>query len=443
MERTNPSDIFPHIPPFSELLLHLPRKKAIQKAIIPSTMITEYLKILTNLNLKMGLNESLSACLAETVATLSLLLVSIGVFFLLKFILKKTAYKAIQRSTNQYDDLLIKNKVIGRICLIIPALIVSAWLPEVLPNFPETAAFLRKIVVIFEMVIFTLILISIVTTLEDIYNTHEMSKLKPITGLVQVTKIVLFVVAGLVIIAFVLGTKLSNILISLGTMSAVLMLVFQDTIKGFVGSIQLSVNDMLRIGDWIVMGQADGNVLEINLTTVKVQNWDNTITTIPTYTLVSAPFTNWRGMSESGGRRIARSINIDVNTIRYCTPEMLERFKRYTLVKDYITQREEDIIEYNKANRIDTSEIMNGRQQTNLGIYRAYIKAYINNNPKLNHNLTMMVRQLQPNEFGVPLQIYAFSSDKQWVNYEEIQSDIFDHIISAATMFDLKIYQKR
>ncbi len=406
-------------------------------------MIEKYLEILKRLNLRIGLNEGLAIGIAETVATLSLLLVSIGLFFLIKFILKKTVYKIISRSTNQYDDLLIKNKVIGRICLLIPALITVAWLPDVLPDFPETCALLIKMVKILEIIIFIMILISIVTTLEDIYNTHEMSKLKPVTGLVQVIKIVLYTVGGLAIIAFLLDTKLSTILIGLGTMSAVLMLVFQDTIKGFVGSIQLSANDMLRIGDWISMGSADGNVLEINLTTVKVQNWDNTITTIPTYTLVSAPFTNWRGMSESGGRRIARSINIDVNTIRYCTPEMLEKYKHYGLVKDYITQKEKDILEYNKANRIDTSEIMNGRQQTNLGIFRAYIKAYLNNNPKLNHNLTLMVRQLQPTEFGVPLQIYAFSSDKKWVNYEEIQSDIFDHIISAATMFDLKIYQKR
>ena len=406
-------------------------------------MIEKYLEILKRLNLRIGLSEGLAIGIAETVATLSLLLVSIGLFFLIKFILKKTVYKIISRSTNQYDDLLIKNKVIGRICLLIPALITVAWLPDVLPDFPETCAFLIKMVKILEIIIFIMILISIVTTLEDIYNTHEMSKLKPVTGLVQVIKIVLYTVGGLAIIAFLLDTKLSTILIGLGTMSAVLMLVFQDTIKGFVGSIQLSANDMLRIGDWISMGSADGNVLEINLTTVKVQNWDNTITTIPTYTLVSAPFTNWRGMSESGGRRIARSINIDVNTIRYCTPEMLEKYKHYSLVKDYIAQKEKDILEYNKANRIDTSEIMNGRQQTNLGIFRAYIKAYLNNNPKLNHNLTLMVRQMQPTEFGVPLQIYAFSSDKQWVNYEEIQSDIFDHIISAATMFDLKIYQKR
>ena len=406
-------------------------------------MIEKYIEILKDLNLRMGLSESLSAGIAETVATLSLLIVSIGIFFLVKFIIKKSVYKIIQLSTNKYDDLLIKNKVIGRICLLIPALITATLLPSVLPDFPDAAASMMKIVKIFEICVFTMILSSILTTLEDIYNTHEMSKLKPLTGLIQVAKIVLYTVAGLVIIAYLLDTKLSTIVIGLGTMSAVLILVFQDTIKGFVGSIQLSANDMLRIGDWIVMGSADGNVLEINLTTVKVQNWDNTITTIPTYTLVSSPFTNWRGMSESDGRRIARTINIDVNTIRYCTPEMIEKYKHYSLIKDYITQREEDIAEYNKANRIDTSEILNGRQQTNLGIFRAYIKAYLNNNPKLNHNLTLMVRQMQPTEFGVPLQLYAFSSDKQWVKYEEIQSDIFDHIISAAPMFDLKIYQKR
>ena len=405
-------------------------------------MIEKYIEILKSLNLKMGLNDGLAVGLAETTATLSLVLISIAIFFLVKFVLKKTIYKIIQQSTTQFDDLLIKNKVIGRVCLLIPALLVGALLPDVLPDYPETADSLLKVVRVFEIIIYTMILTSIVTTLEDIYNTHEMAKLKPLTGLVQVIKIVLYVVACLIIIAYLLDTKLSTILISLGTMSAVMMLVFQDTIKGFVGSIQLSANDMLRIGDWIAVGTADGNVLEINLTTVKVQNWDNTITTIPTYSLVSSPFTNWRGMSESGGRRIARTINIDVNTIRYCTPEMLEKYKHYSLIKDYLTQKEEDILEYNKANRIDTSEIMNGRQQTNLGVFRAYIKAYLNNNPKLNHNLTMMVRQMQPTEFGVPLQIYAFSSDKQWIHYEEIQSDIFDHIISAAPMFDLKIYQK-
>ena len=406
-------------------------------------MIEKYLEILRGIGEKMNFSPTLTNGLAGGIAIVTLLAVGVLLYFLAKFLIKKTVYIIIKKTPSKYDDLLIKNKVLIRICLLIPAILVRYYADDVLPTFPDAEAVVIKLAKIYEIIVYTSILISLVNTAHDLYNSFEMSKIKPIQGLIQVTKGILYAVCVLLITAFLLGKSVGTIVIGLGTLSAVLMLIFQDSIKGFVGSIQLSVNDMLRIGDWIVMGQADGTVQEINLTTVKVQNWDNTITTIPTYTLVSAPFTNWRGMSESGGRRIARSINIDVNTIHYCTPEMLEKYKHYALVKDYITQKEEDIQEYNRANGIDTSEIMNGRQQTNLGIFRAYIKAYINNNPKLNHNLTMMVRQLQPTEFGVPLQIYAFSSDKQWVNYEEIQSDIFDHIIAAAAMFDLKIYQKR
>jgi miniconductance mechanosensitive channel len=405
-------------------------------------MIEKYINLLKSFGDALHLGESTSLAFAETIATLSLALACLILYFLVRFIIKKTVYTIIQKSTNKYDDMLVKNKVISRLCLLVPALLFGAMLPNTLPDFPATVTALTKLNTIFEIIIFTMVLNAIANTIEDAYNTLEVSKQKPITSLIQVIRIVLDIVCIIVIIAYLMGTSVGSILISLGTISAVLMLVFQDLIKGFVGGVQLTTNDMLRIGDWIVMGPADGTVLEIKLTTVKVQNWDNTITTIPTYNLVSNPFTNWRGMSESGGRRIARTINIDVNTIHYCTPEMLERYKHYGLVKDYILKKEADILEYNKANRIDTSEIINGRQQTNLGIFRAYIKAYLVNNPKLNHNLTLMVRQMQPSEYGVPLQIYAFSNDKQWVNYEEIQSDLFDHIISAASMFDLKIYQK-
>ena len=406
-------------------------------------MIEKYLEILRHIGEGMHLGSSATNGIAGSIAIITLLAVGILLYFLITFIIKKTVYVIIKRTPSKYDDLLIKNRVFTRICLLIPAILIKYYADDVLPGFPDTVEIIIKFVKIYEIIVYTSILLALVDTAHELYNSFEMSKIKPIQGLVQVIKGVLYAVCVLLITAFLLGKSVSTIVIGLGTLSAVLMLVFQDSIKGFVGSIQLSINDMLRIGDWIVIGPADGNVLEINLTTVKVQNWDNTITTIPTYTMVSSPFTNWRGMSESDGRRIARSINIDVNTIHYCTPEMLEKYKHYALVKDYITKRQEDIAEYNKANHIDTSEIMNGRQQTNLGIFRAYIKAYLNNNPKLNHNLTMMVRQLQPTEFGVPLQIYAFSSDKQWNNYEDIQSDIFDHIIAAAEMFDLKIYQKR
>ena len=405
-------------------------------------MIQRYLEILKHIGEKMHFNATLTDGLAGGIAILTLLVVGILLYFLAKLVIKKTVYIIIKKTPSKYDDLLIKNKVLIRICLLIPAILIKYYADDVLPGFPEATEIIIKLAKIYEIIIYTSILVSLVNTAHDLYNSFEMSKIKPIQGLIQVIKGVLYAVCVLLITAFLLGKSVGTIVIGLGTLSAVLMLIFQDSIKGFVGSIQLSINDMLRIGDWIVMDKADGTVTEINLTTVKVQNWDNTITTIPTYALVSAPFTNWRGMSESGGRLIARSINIDVHSIGYCTPEMLEKYKHYTLVKDYITQRQEDIDEYNKANGIDTSEILNGRQQTNLGVFRAYIKAYLNNNPRLNHNLMMMVRQLQPTEFGVPLQVYAFSNDKQWINYEEIQSDIFDHIIAAAAMFDLKIYQK-
>ncbi len=406
-------------------------------------MIEKYIGILNGIGESMHLGKAMSLAIAEGLALVTLLLLGILLCLLARFIVSKSIHVLIKKTPSKYDDLLIKNKVFVRICLLIPAILIRFYIKDTLPDFPGAAAVIVKITKIYEITVYTSILLALVNTAHELYNSFEMSKLKPIEGLVQVIKGLLIAVCVLLITTFLLGKSLSSIIIGLGTISAVLMLIFQDSIKGFVGSIQLSINDMLRIGDWIVTGPADGVVQEINLTTVKVQNWDNTITTIPTYTMVSAPFTNWRGMSESGGRRIARTINIDVNTIRYCTPEMLEKYKHYSLVKDYIIQREADITEYNKANNIDTSEIMNGRQQTNIGIFRAYIKAYIHNNPKLNHNLTMMVRQLQPTEFGVPLQIYAFSNDKQWVNYEEIQSDIFDHVIAAAEMFDLKIYQKR
>ena len=405
-------------------------------------MIEKYIEILNGIGESMHFGATTSLAIAEGIAVASLLVVGLLLYFLARFIVSKTVYVLIKKTPSKYDDLLIKNKVFVRICLLIPAILINYYIKDAMPDFSDAAAIIIKITKIYEITVYASILMALVNTAHELYNSFETSKLKPIEGLVQVIKGIIIAISVLLITTFLLGKSLYSIIIGLGTISAVLMLIFQDSIKGFVGSIQLSINDMLRIGDWIAVGNADGTVQEINLTTVKVQNWDNTITTIPTYQLVSSPFTNWRGMSESGGRRIARSINIDVNTIRYCTPEMLEKYKQYSLVKDYITQREEEILEYNKANNIDTSQVLNGRQQTNLGIFRAYIKAYLNNNPKLNHNLTMMVRQLQPTEFGVPLQIYAFSSDKQWVNYEEIQSDIFDHIISAAPMFDLKIYQK-
>ncbi|MBR4390925.1 MAG: mechanosensitive ion channel [Bacteroidales bacterium] len=406
-------------------------------------MITKLIELLYNLFKSMGVSDYYAVALSQGISFVVLLVLGVLLLYLSRFIIKQTVYKVIVKTESKYDDQIINNKVLMRLCLLIPAVLAMKYYADVLPSFPNIQHFVFNCCIIYIIVVITMVLFSIVNAGNDIYNMHQTAKMKPMTGVVQTIKIILIVFCVLLIISFLMGKRVSSVIIGLGTLSAVLLLLFQNVILGFVGSIQLTINDMLRIGDWIVMGQADGTVTEINLTTVKVQNFDNTITTIPTSSMVTNQFTNWRGMSEGGGRRIMRSVTIDVSSVKFCTPEMIERFRGIERISQYIDQKEEDITEYNKANKVDTSNVLNGRQQTNLGVFRAYILAYINANPKLNHNMTMMVRQLQPNEFGIPLQVYAFSMDKEWTKYEEIQSDIFDHIIAAAPLFDLKIFQRK
>ena len=405
-------------------------------------MIQRYLAILIALAKGMHFNDYYTAMFSQAICSITIVVIGILLIFLAKFIIRKTVDKIIQKSPSKYDDEIVKNRVLPRLCLLIPSVMVKKYLIHTMPDFPNVRHVIIGISFIYDIIVITTVLFAIVNTGNDIYSMHRRAKLKPITGLVQVIKIILVCCCVLLIISFLMGKKVSTIIIGLGTLSAVLMLIFQNTILGFVGSIQLTINDMLRIGDWIVVGQADGTVQEINLTTVKVQNFDNTITTIPTASLVTNQFTNWRGMSEGGGRRIMRSITIDINSVRFCTPEMIERYRKYERVKDYIDKKEEEIQEYNKANRIDTEAPINGRQQTNLGIFRAYLNAYLQSNSDLNHNMTMLVRQLQPTEFGIPIQVYVFSKEKDWEKYEDIQSDLFDHIIAAAPLFDLKIFQR-
>jgi Small-conductance mechanosensitive channel len=407
-------------------------------------MFTNYISFLKQIGIAFHFSESQALMLSESIAFLTILVAGILLYFIVVFIIKKTLYIVIKRSTTKFDDLLVKNKVITRLCLLIPAIVIRSYGSSVLPDFEKAYHFFVVLTRLYEICVYTFVVDAIVNAAYDFYNSFEMSKMKPIKGFVQTVKIVLFIFMVLLIIATLLGKKVGNIVIGLGTLSAVLMLIFKDPILGFVGSIQLSINDMVRIGDWIVVSGngADGVVQEINLTTVKVQNFDNTITTIPTYSLVSNSFTNWRGMADSGGRRIMRSVNIDVDTIRFCTPEMLEKYKKFQLVKRYIEDRQVEIEAYNKDHKVDTSILLNGRRQTNFGIFRAYVKAYLENNPNISKDLVLMVRQLQPTDTGIPLQIYAFSTNKQWTYYEDIQSDLFDHIFAVIPMFDLKIYQR-
>lgn len=407
-------------------------------------MFNNYILFIEKLISKFGLNAELAKYIAETTSLITLVLATIIIYHVILFIIRKSLYAIIKKSQSTRDDILIKNKVFKRLCLLVPAYLIRYNIEAAIPSFPMLSSTIILFTKVYEVFIYSQVLDSILTTLNDIYNTYEISKSKPIKGFTQVLKTVIYIICILLIIAILTNKELSNILIGLGTLSAVLMLVFKDPILGFVGGIQLTINDMLRIGDWIVMdkSKADGEVLEIGLTTVKVQNWDKTITTIPTYSLISDSFTNWRGMENSGGRRIARSFVIDVDTIKFCTPEMLERFKKFQLVSQYITDKEKEIEEYNKLNNIDDSNLVNGRRQTNIGIFRAYLNAYLENCPFINKDMTFMVRQLSPTENGIPIQIYAFSSNKAWISYENIQSDIFDHVFAVVSMFDLKIYQK-
>ncbi len=405
-------------------------------------MITKYLEILTKLFLGLRFNEETAYDLAQGVGIISLFVVSFMLFFIVKFVLRRYVANLIRKTKFKYDDYFLGKKLERRLAFLVPIYMIKSLLYGVAPDLDALNAFIFVIVRVCEITTFTGILLSILSSLSDIYNSFDVSKNKPMKGFIQVIKIFVVMICILLVIGVLINKDLSNIFIGLGTLSAVLMLVFKDPILGFVGGISLTANDMVRIGDWIVKGDADGNVIDIGLTTVKVKNWDNTISTIPTYSLISDPFINWRGMTESGGRRISRSIIIDIDTIKFCTPEMLEKYKKFQLVSQYITDKEAEITEYNKQNNIDTSNLVNGRRQTNLGIFRAYLQEYIKQNPNLNHELTMLVRQKDPTEFGVPLQIYCFSAKTDWISYEAIQNDIFDHIYAVIKQFDLKVYQR-
>ena len=405
-------------------------------------MINKYLEILEKLFTSMHIDAETSKYMAQGIGIITLLVVSFLLFFIVKQILKKYVGNLIRKTKFKYDDFFLGKKLEKRIAYLVPVYMIQGLLYAVAPDLDMLDGFIYALARIGEITTYTGIVISITDSISEIYNSFDVAKNKPMKGFMQVAKIVAIMVCILLVIGVLINKNMRDLLMGLGALSAVMMLVFKDPILGFVGGIQLTSNDMVRIGDWIVKGAADGEVIDVGLTTVKVKNWDNTIATIPTYTLISDPFINWRGMSESGGRRIARSIIIDLDTIKFCTPEMLEKYKKYQLVSKYIEEKEKEIEEYNKSNNIDTSTLVNGRRQTNIGIFRAYLQAYIKDNPNLNHNLTMLVRQKDPTEFGVPLQIYCFSAKTDWISYEAIQNDIFDHVYAVVSQFDLKVYQR-
>ena len=394
-----------------------------------------YEEIITFLTSK-GLSALVSKGLAAFIITASISLIVIVINFITRKIIL-SFFKRIAKSTSSsFDDLLIKNKV-PRLLSYIPSLFFLFW---IIPSYSNT---LYLLIEAFTVILFLLTIRGILNTVKDYFKSTDSLKHIPVDSYIQVVMIFMWFVGIVLILSILTGREVGTFLASIGALSAIIILVFRDTILGFVSSIQITVNDTVRIGDWITMkgSNADGNVIEVNLSTVKVQNFDNTITTIPTYKLVSDSFVNWRGMDESDGRRIKRSLLIKPSSIRFLNNEEIESLKKIHLLSDYINKIGKEINSFNSSNQIDKSVLINGRNLTNLGIFREYVQIYLKEHPDTNDDLTMMCRQLEPTAYGIPIQIYTFSKDKEWTKYESITSDIFDHLLSSVKYFHLDCFE--
>ena len=386
-----------------------------------------------------GVNENITKFLSFGILTLIVILTCFLVHFIIKKVIFKYMTRIVKRTKYEWDDLLLNSKLFDRVANFVPGIIIYNFAPA----FPDITVLIERCASVYILIVLALMINELLDVVNNIYRTYPISRVRPITGFLQVVKIVTFSILGIILIANLMNESPLILLSGIGAFAAVFSFVFKDTILGFIAGIQLTTNDMLRIGDWIEMEKygADGDVIDIALNTIKVQNFDKTIVTIPAYAFVSDSFKNWRGMKEYGGRRIKRSLYIDVNSIGFCTPEMIEKFKKIHYLEDYITQKENEIREYNKVNEVNTELLVNGRHMTNIGTFRAYIINYIKNHPGLQGDATQIVRQLPPGEYGLPLEIYAFTNTTDWATYENIQSDIFDHIISVAGEFGLRLFQ--
>lgn len=399
------------------------------------------MQFIFNFLLGYGLSYILASTLAFLMLALAVILLCIIANFAVKKILLNIISKYIEKNKFKWDDYLLKRGVFKKLAKLIPGIIVYSFAPFFV--YPQAILIIQRVSITYTFVIAIAVVNAIIDAFHDIYRTHPVSKQRPIKGLIQVLKIVLYIIMGILIVASLIGESPIILLSSIGALTAVFSLVFKDSILGLVAGIQLSANDMLRIGDWIEMPKygADGDVIDISLNTVKVQNFDKTIVSIPSYALISDSFKNWRGMQESGGRRIKRSIYVDVNSIKFCTEEMIEKFKKIHYLTDYIIDKENEIREYNKNNNINEELLINGRHLTNIGTFRIYIENYLKNHPRVHKGMTHMVRQLPPNEHGLPLELYLFVNDTVWTNFEQIQADIFDHILAIAEIFELRVFQ--
>ena len=388
--------------------------------------------------------DTIHPLLPTAAGLLALLTGAVIIDLIAKQILVRSVRAVARRSSATWDDALVKHNVFGRLVQVVPALIVFVGVPFV-PGMPEGGSQLvRNIAMGYTVLMLTLALTAILSAANAIYAASPAGKERSLKGFVQLVQIVVWMLGGVLIVATVLDRSPLLLLSGFGAMTAILLLVFKDTILSLVASVQLTAQDMVRVGDWIEMPQfgADGDVVDVQLHTVKVQNWDKTITTIPTHLLITDSFKNWRGMSQSGGRRIKRCVFLDVSSIRFQTRDEVDHFTRFALLKDYIKDKEQELTDYNAGLETEVDAEVNRRRLTNVGTFRAYAYNYLKNHPKIHAGMTLIVRQLAAGPEGLPLEIYCFTNTTEWATYEDIQSDIFDHLLAIVPEFGLRLYQK-
>lgn len=390
-----------------------------------------------------GVSHDMAAIVKLLILMLALTIVAYVADFFARKILISAMQRFAARTQSKLDDVLLDRKAFKFLAHIVPAIIVSTSIPLVFHDFPVFIKPLKEAVDIYMIIVLVLLVQAVIRAGKDLLKERPSLKDKPIDSFGQLINILNYIVGAVLIFSELTGKTVWSFFAAMGAASAVLLLVFKDTILGFVGSIQLAINDMVRIGDWITMKKygADGDVIEITLNTVKVRNFDNTITTIPTYALISDSFKNWRGMQESGGRRIKRSLNVKISSIKFLDNKDIERLQKYHLIEDYVLRKQKDINGFNVEKNYDKSSLINGRNLTNIGVFRKYMEEYVKFHPAINKDMTLMTRQLEPTEKGLPIEVYTFSSDKNWVNYEHIMSDIFDHLLAAIPYFDLEVFE--
>ena len=404
----------------------------------------ELLKQIDEILISWGMNPATADWFDQVIAFVLVLIVAFAGDFICRRVLLRAIARLVQKTKATWDDILFDRSVMIYLSHMVAPVIIYLFIPIVFADTDSvTLGFIRRLCYIIIIFSFLFFINSFLKAAYAVYSEKESMRDRPLKGLLQTLQVSLWTIGIIVVVAELLGKSPLSLLAGLGASAAILMLVFKDSIMGFVSGVQLSANDMLKVGDWITMPKygADGTVIEVTLNTVKVRNWDNTITTIPPYLLVSDSFQNWRGMRESGGRRVKRSINIDMTSVRFCTPEMLEKYRKIQLLKDYIDETEAVVHAYNKENGIDNEVLVNGRRQTNLGVFRAYLTAYLKSLPVVNKDLNCMVRHLQPTDHGLPVELYFFSTIKDWIPYEGVQADVFDHVLAIIPEFDLRVFQ--